>query len=739
MARKKKIQKEQMSLKPIISCDVSDHRILDGRATCWTVHKTAKFKSIHGTISVNGTILLQSLRRSRIRFLVVDNSIQRLGSTGSTLKQFPGLHVYCLTKNRTKFLDEIRAHRAIYLGELRDTEENQFSLGTLSLEAGSIRQLTSIVVVMEHRQFEPEALVAYGDLATGHRTEDSKQGKSQAVGGDSSDFAHFRNQSSMNDVSTAVQSLKIDEPIKETTLQRYAAVAQSIIKNLGVAESKKIDFEAFKRGLDSVDMVVLEHRALSLFRSCDEHNFGSLTSYDLELCLMVNDACPAISNGSTNLYEIFSSYDVDKVATLTFNQFQECLSTPGIKIGSTLRNMGVLQYMFQKFATGGRIDYPSFVKLWSKYLVDPSYEIQKRNVKEDLKISQRILEAALPFLRARRRKAILYDLVKDESYRNAMHFIEVKQRIIHLRKETQSNSDEVRRSAKKLGRKQKIESRIDISHKGKTKNNFILNRRKEMYLRNRRYAIGKISSDCALRAKEQLVSSILEKKEKNAMEAEIIRESHGDRLRLSNVGLVEIPRDLYEDRNSQMKLMDIKVMDFSQNVLRTLPRSGFFFHLVSMRKLCLSRNDLRELPHGIESMKRLEILLLDHNCIEFLPSSVCKLENLQVIDISFNKIYIISSEFCLLHKIKVLEAHSNRIASLPQDIGRFQNLELLDLSNNKLSTLPSSICSLSKLFKMNLASNHLLDLPVMFGDLMHLVELDVSNNELKVCKRYTKY
>ena len=689
----------------------------------WVCHKTAKIQCISDHTTVRGRILIQSLRRSKVRLFVTDCEITRLGHQGPSLKTFPELHVYGLTQKKTKFIEEIRNRRAFYLGKIDNVAENQFAFA-IPFSMSDAMKFTFVAIVMQHDQYEPEVLIAHGDFSARHESEEV--GNRLVSQGDEAVY-----------IATAVAPLDIDNQLQESTVRQYAAAAKSIMYKLGVSESEKIGFEAFKRGLDSADIIILEHRALSLFKSCDEQNFGLISVCDLELCLMVNDACPTTTDRTINLYEIFSSYDVDKIGHLTFIQFQECISTPGLKSRSGVKDLGTLHYIFQKFASGDVIvDYSAFAKLWIRYLVDPGYELKRRNLLEDVKVSRRIVEFVVPFLKGQRRKDRLYKVVKNDIYDGASKFVGVKQRIIQLRKEAQSNSDEVRRSAKRIGRRQKRETLIDVSQRGKNKDNFVLNRRKEVYLRKRRHAIAlrKIQEDCEISAKEQRRSIIVEREEKDATEAELIRKTFTDRLVLTNVGLVEIPKYLYEDRNSQMKLMDIKVLDFSQNSLKTLPSTNFFFHLTSIRKLSLSRNNLQRLPEEFDSLKRLEILLLDHNCIEELPHSLGKLEHLQILDISFNKLRILSSEFCSLSKMRILEAHSNCIMDLPHDIGRLEKLESLDMSKNKLVTLPTSICSLGRLFKMNLASNQLSDLPASFGDLASLVELDISCNEIQVSK-----
>ena len=705
-----------MPITPIISSD----RGKDANSN-WVNHKTVEIHDGgHQHTFVSGSISLQSMRRSRFRLCFVEYEIRRLGRSHSSSMKMPQLHLYALEQNETKCLDAIRRRKATYLGSNNDiTGEGQDHF-SIPLWMPKAMDIASVVIVMQHEEYEPEVLIARGDF-----TMENSQGTPR-------DLEDFKLSQEV-DAVTAVSSLNISQPLQESTLRDYASFAQSFMLKLGVPERSKIDYDAFKRGLDLMNVIMVDHRAQVLFSSCDEQNLGLLDIRDLELSLMVNDACPARSR-VPDMYDTFRSYDVDDTGTLTFQQFQECLATPGLKSRNSIKDFGTLVYIFRKFADGDAIQFSSFVKLWSRYFADPKYEFERREMQDDVTMSRRMIEVAIPYLKNKRRKDCLVKLLRDSDFHATSKFVEVRKQIVRLRMESQATTDERRRSAKKLGRRQQRETAIDGSRRDKNNGKLLFHKRKQkMYLEKRRHAVKKIQDDCRMNSIKEKEAIILDREEKYAAAKEIIRKNFRDRLDFAEEGIKEVPRYLYEDRESKMKLMDLKVVDFSRNSLSSLPDTNFFFHLSSLRKLSLSGNDLHELPQEIESLKRLEILLLDGNELEELPLSIAHLESLKIIDISKNKLSGVPSNFCSLPELRIVTAHSNRFKVLSKDFGNLSKLESFDISNNKLDTIPSSLGSLGKLFKLNLANNRLCDLPHTFGDITCLEELDISCNGIQVC------
>lgn len=697
----------------------------------WISHKTAEIQSANDHINIVGEILLQSLRRSRVRLLFAEYNVTRLGhknrqSSSSIPISSAELHVYGLTQNKTKCLDEIRQHRALYLGRIQNSQDSAFHPQEVAIQVAcpmsEAIEIVSVVIVMQHGEFDPEVLIARGDFVAG----------SSLFRGDKEDLVDADTTSDCTYL--AIAALNINEPLQESTIRLYASAAKRFLQNLDTSESSKVDFDAFKQGLELMGILIMEHRAKSLFNACDEQSLKLLDLFDLELCLMMNDACPTTTEQVTNLYEVFSSFDIENTEHLSFRQFQECISTPGLKSSFKVMDLGTLHYLFRKFAGGETIDYPSFIMLWSRYFIDPEYEMNRRNLHDELKVSRRAIEFVIPFLKNRRRQNHLYETLKKDFY-DASKFILVKKKIIQLRKKAQALSDERRRSAKRIGRRQKREAVIHDARRDQSGGAFLTsvsNRRKDYYLSRRRNAIQKIRSDCKMDAIEEKEAIIAKRREKATREEQIIGVTCSDRLEFTGGSFDEIPNGLYDNKTSQMQLMDVKVFDFSRNGLNILPPMNLFFHLTSIRKLALSHNNLQSLPEELGALKRLEILLIDHNNMNELPASIGKLESLRVLNVSGNKLSELTLDFSSLQKLRIIEAHSNLINVLSRDIHKLTKLESLDISNNKLSTLPSELFALEGLFKLNVASNRLSDLPQSFGGLTSLVELDLSCNEIQV-------
>merc|ERR1711988_312636 len=68
------------------------------------------------------------------------------------------------------------------------------------------------------------------------------------------------------------------------------------------AEDYEIDFEEFKEALEKIDIVILEPRAMRLFRACDVKKDGKVSLTDFEIGLMMNDFLP---NFGLTLMDVF--------------------------------------------------------------------------------------------------------------------------------------------------------------------------------------------------------------------------------------------------------------------------------------------------------------------------------------------------------------------------------------------------------------------------------------------------
>jgi hypothetical protein len=512
----------------------------------------------------------------------------------------------------------------------------------------------------------------------------------------------------------------------------YWSATKSMIRYLNLSPDKcRADYDMFAKGLDFLGIVILECRVRALYETCCSRDTG-MDANELEIALMLHDALP-VDVDVPSIYEIFSSYDLDQKGELTFQQFQECLGTPGVKSKFRMKNTSTLLNLFRKHAIAKVISFPSFVKLWIDYFVELKHELRQRGINERISKRTRLIEIFVPILKRNRRRKILIKLVMEERSGYSPKFEEAKLQIIEKRKETRLRNDEEKRSENQNVKARQREAIVEDSRRAREKGKFLFRRRKEaVHLSRRRNATSKVQSYRIKIEKEERDAINRNRQEKDIADIELIQSAANDRIDLAHNDLEEVPLHLYEKREAQMKLMDVKIMDLSKNNISSLPCDSFFHHLTSMRKLTLSGNNIRSFPSELESLSSLEILLLDGNEINELPSSVSKLYALKVIDVSNNKLQGFPLEFCNLPELRVLIAHSNEIFTLPTNIGQLANLGCLDLSNNKLGMIPESTCTLGGLFSVNLSSNRLSCLPQSIGKLSNLEQLDISYNNIQV-------
>ncbi len=105
---------------------------------------------------------------------------------------------------------------------------------------------------------------------------------------------------------------------------------------------------------------------------------------------------------------------------------------------------------------------------------------------------------------------------------------------------------------------------------------------------------------------------------------------------------------------------------------------------------------------------------------------IYKLTNLKMLSLGFNDIRSIPRGIESLRKLKAFYCNYSKLESLPEEFGQLTNLEILSLSGNKLSGLPASIGDLTKLQKLDLSDNPLIFLPPSFAKLKNLKELTLS-------------
>lgn len=539
-----------------------------------------------------------------------------------------------------------------------------------------------------------------------------------------------------DDFLTAVTHLDTSKPIGEDIIELYSSVGSKIMKQLGKSKDDTLDFHDFKRALGIMNLNVLESRVVALFNATVLGDAKRLTQTDLEIALMINDAYPAHVYFNS-FYEIFASFDLDNCGRLNFEQFKECVLTMSIEEECDQNDIAYLAYVFQKTASTGRIDYPSFCKVWCNKLIRVNQVLSRRGLmaQNQSRGCLSSIHRIFTFIwRCLHRRDILQQLMTSPGHNVISNFGEKRTEIVELRLEIQKAKDKVSRSSKESVRKQHRKTVISASLRRKDMSLILRNEEGKTYamMEGNRMMREKLLNDCESEKHNEDVIDRLKRQEQMNAEIEAIQRTGADRLMLQDKCLCEIPSALYCDQTSQLKLADVKVLDLSGNGLTKLPISNFFFHLISVRKLCLSRNQLKEIPDELFFLRQMEILLIQENKLTKLPSCIKNLTSLQILDLSNNILPLVQDNLCDLGNLRVLKLHSNRLTRLPEAIGNLKSLQSVDLSNNRLCILPDSFCLLGQLAIANLSNNRLSELPFQFGLLGELEDLDVSFNNIHV-------
>ena len=208
-----------------------------------------------------------------------------------------------------------------------------------------------------------------------------------------------------------------------------------------------------------------------------------------------------------------------------------------------------------------------------------------------------------------------------------------------------------------------------------------------------------------------------------------------------NLGNLTKLKSLYLYKNNIQILPDsigdlanLTKLDCSSNNLNTLPDS--IGRLTNLKWLECSENNLTILPDSIRNLTNLESLELDEGFasnIYFAESlnTISDLTNLKRLCIQRNDMYNLPDCIRKLTNLEVLKLDDNNLEVLPDFIGTLTNLELLSIDNNYLTTIPNSLCNLPRLRGLSIENNELRTLPENFGNLKKsLTSLYLNSNQL---------
>ena len=122
----------------------------------------------------------------------------------------------------------------------------------------------------------------------------------------------------------------------------------------------------------------------------------------------------------------------------------------------------------------------------------------------------------------------------------------------------------------------------------------------------------------------------------------------------------------------------------------------------AVRRLSLTKTNLRTVPPEVFDLYNLEELDLSKNQIKDLPPEIGNLKKLRFLDVSKNKLEELPKEIGQLSNLEILMAGKNNMYRLPDEIGNCSSLESLSLWDNNLSGLPTTLKGLSSLKEVDL-------------------------------------
>jgi Leucine-rich repeat (LRR) protein/Ca2+-binding EF-hand superfamily protein len=523
----------------------------------------------------------------------------------------------------------------------------------------------------------------------------------------------------------------------------YSRLAKNAWSFLEITEEEEINYKQFKKALDLLNIIILEGRALRIFKKCDLPDesgvpSGKLSMTEFEVALMMNDAVPKAGADLTPL-DSFYIFDVDGSGQINQTEFSEVVRA----LGQSRSDEELLE-IFDKADRdkSGVIDYKEFKKIWCSTLVDAEAELVKLNI-EPYRMSDDGLMSKIkvgPFVKMRTQalQAMNSNVLLKYIERNDAFMLEqfdtVQDKVKKVRIEAQHRKDERKRAAKAVQAIHSREAAKDAAFRDKEKRQQIQKDQKERAKQRIQEKLmqEKMAAEQA-RAKQrekELIS--MNRKQKEEFRIKEIRRKGEDKLIRKDMGYRVIPLDLYQSADAQAKLANLKVMDLSGNKLVELPDSNFLFNLNALRSLNLSHNRLMRFPAEISNCGNLEIWIIDNNDLRELPKEIQFMNEMVHWDFSRNRIQIIPKEIENMHPLKYFVAHSNIIEDVGEGFGELAQLEYCDLSSNKLRQLPEEFSNLTSLVKLNLSNNLITHLPDFFGSLYQVEQIDLSANQIQV-------
>lgn len=149
----------------------------------------------------------------------------------------------------------------------------------------------------------------------------------------------------------------------------------------------------------------------------------------------------------------------------------------------------------------------------------------------------------------------------------------------------------------------------------------------------------------------------------------------------------------------------------------------------TLEVLNLSGNRLRELPHQLTRLHKLQVLFASDNDFEVLPEVLGDCPALHMVGFKANRIADVPAA-ALPPALRWLTLTDNAIGHLPAALGQRPALQKLMLAGNRLQALPDSLQQAHRLELLRVSANRLIEVPAWLTELPRLSWLALAGNAM---------
>jgi hypothetical protein len=149
----------------------------------------------------------------------------------------------------------------------------------------------------------------------------------------------------------------------------------------------------------------------------------------------------------------------------------------------------------------------------------------------------------------------------------------------------------------------------------------------------------------------------------------------------------------------------------------------------TLEVLNLSGNRLRDLPHQLSRLHKLQVLFASDNDFEWLPEVLGDCPALHMVGFKANRIAEVPAA-ALPPALRWLTLTDNAIGQLPTELGQRPALQKLMLAGNRLQALPDSLQNAQRLELLRVSANRLTEVPGWLTELPRLSWLALAGNAM---------